>query len=84
MGQISILAISLMFFFHLREGDQALKQHQTNLIDSILLTIEQNRNENETQIGSRRVNEKTHGILPITPTIVRMKTPRIVHYLGFG
>jgi len=79
-----------LFFIYINSAKQALDEHNEFIVKSMLSTLEQydkelgiheNFNSNQTNL---RDKQRIQGILPITPTVVRVKNPRIMNYLGFS
>ncbi|CAF4435780.1 unnamed protein product, partial [Adineta steineri] len=86
-----IVLISIgLFFIHIKSAKQTLNEHNEFIIKSMLTTLEQYEKEldgvknlpsDETSFHDK---QRIQGILPITPTVVRVKSPRIINYLGFN
>ncbi|CAF0933098.1 unnamed protein product [Adineta steineri] len=86
-----IVLISIgLFFIHIKSAKQTLNEHNEFVIKSMLTTLEQYEKElggvksppsDETNFHDK---QRIQGILPITPTVVRVKSPRIINYLGFN
>ncbi|CAF1272712.1 unnamed protein product [Rotaria sordida] len=85
-----IVLISIgLFFLYMKSAKQALNRYNKFIIKSMLTTLEQYEKEFgvfENLIPNKiNFHNKQHirGILPITPTVIRVKNPRIMNYLGF-
>ncbi|CAF3625902.1 unnamed protein product [Rotaria sp. Silwood1] len=85
-----IVLISIgLFFLYMKTAKQALIRYNKFIIKSMLSTLEQYEKEFGVYENSmpNKINfyNKQHiqGILPITPTVIRIKNPRIMNYLGF-
>ncbi|CAF2902734.1 unnamed protein product [Rotaria sp. Silwood2] len=85
-----IILISIgLFFLYMKSAKQALDRYNKFIIKSMLSTLEQYEKEFgvfENPIPNKiNFHNKQHirGILPITPTVIRVKNPRIMNYLGF-
>ncbi|CAF0933114.1 unnamed protein product [Adineta steineri] len=88
---LSIVLISIgLFFIHIKSAKQTLNEHNEFIIKSMLSTLEQYEKElgGAKNLPSDETNfhdkQRIQGILPITPTVVRVKSPRIINYLGFN
>ena len=86
---IILISISILFLY-IKSAKKALDRHNEFIIKSILSKFEECEKELDVFKNSisKEINfrDKQHvrGILPITPTIVRVKNSRIMNYLGFN
>ncbi|CAF3503035.1 unnamed protein product [Rotaria socialis] len=78
-----------VFFLYMKSAKKALDRYNQFIIKSMVSTLEQYEKEigvfntsipNEINFHNK---QQTRGILPITPTVIRVKNPRIMNYLGF-
>lgn len=73
----------------MKPSKKALERYNKCIIRSALSTVERYNQKLETfnnpTLNKMNANDKKQipGLLPITPTVVRVKSPRIINYLGF-
>ncbi|CAF3968887.1 unnamed protein product [Rotaria magnacalcarata] len=78
-----------VFFLYMKSAKKALDRYNQFIIKSMVSTFEQY--EKEIGVFKNAIPEEINfhnkqqirGILPITPTVIRVKNPRIMNYFGF-
>ena len=89
--QVAALSSVGYFFSQISAAKQALTKHNESVIKAMVSTLKRYDirpdDHHEEPVASEshaRDQQRIRGVLPISPTMVRVKTPRVVNYLGFG